>query len=29
MTPFTKQLLHCLRDNVLPMIPLAVCEGAG
>jgi hypothetical protein len=29
MTPFTKQLLHCLRDNVLPMIPLAVCEGPG
>jgi hypothetical protein len=29
MTPLTKQLLHCLRDNVLPKIPLAVCEGAG
>ena len=29
MTPRTKQLLHCLRDNTLPTIPLAVCEGPG
>jgi hypothetical protein len=29
MTPLTKQVLHCLRDNVLPMIPLGVCEGSG
>jgi hypothetical protein len=29
MTPLTKQVLHCLRDNVLPIIPLAVCEGSG
>jgi hypothetical protein len=29
MTPLSKKRLHCLRDNVLPAIPLAVCEGAG
>ncbi|MBU6183395.1 MAG: hypothetical protein KGR46_11375 [Verrucomicrobia bacterium] len=29
MTPYIKQGLHFLRDNALPMIPVAICEGPG
>ncbi len=29
MSPFAKQVLHFLRDNAWPMIPVAFCEGPG
>ena len=29
MTPFAKQALHFLRDNTLPMVPVAICGGPG
>lgn len=29
MTPFAKQALHFLRDNALPMVPVAICGGPG